>query len=44
MRHFGGEKEWNVMFKRFTEEKNAAEKLKLMSGLAGIQSVSILQK
>lgn len=44
MKHAGGEKEWKVMFDRFMKEKNAAEKLKLMKGLAGIQSHSILKK
>lgn len=44
MKQIGGESEWNLMFKRFSEEKNAAEKMKLMNGLAGIRSASILQK
>lgn len=44
MKQIGDEADWNVMFKRFSEEKNAAEKVQLMNGLAGIRSASILQK
>ncbi|XP_014211540.1 glutamyl aminopeptidase [Copidosoma floridanum] len=44
MNSVGGEQEWNVMFERFTKENNAAEKVKLMKGLAGIRSNWILKK
>ncbi|XP_058810671.1 glutamyl aminopeptidase-like isoform X2 [Phymastichus coffea] len=44
MSHIGGEAEWDVMFQRFTKEGNAAEKNKLMLGLAGVRSKFILEK
>ena len=44
MNHVGGETEWNIMFNRFVNETNAAEKVKLMHGLAGIRSNWILKK
>lgn len=44
MNHAGSETEWNKMFERFSKENNAAEKVKLMNGLAGIRSSFILKK
>ncbi|XP_031783197.1 glutamyl aminopeptidase isoform X1 [Nasonia vitripennis] len=44
MNHAGSETEWNKMFDRFINESNAAEKVKLMNGLAGIRSSFILKK
>jgi hypothetical protein len=44
MNYVGGEDKWNIMFQRFTNETDAAEKMKLMHGLAGIRSNEILKK
>ena len=44
MNHAGHEKEWEIMFQRFTKETDAAEKVKLMKGLSGIRSTPILEK
>lgn len=44
MTHVGGEAEWDIMFQRFAREGNAAEKNKLMNGLAGVRSKFILEK
>ena len=44
MSEAGGEAEWDIMFKKFTNENNASEKIKLMNGLAKIRSPSVLKK
>lgn len=44
MSHIGGEAEWNKMFEKFIKEKNAIEKLKLMQGLSGVRSASLLKR
>ncbi|KAJ8675168.1 hypothetical protein QAD02_010954 [Eretmocerus hayati] len=44
MNHVGSEADWDIMFKRFVDENNAAEKVKLMNGLAGIRSAFVLKK
>ena len=44
MNHAGHEKEWEIMFQRFAKETDAAEKVKLMNGLAGIRTAPILEK
>ncbi|XP_008550321.1 glutamyl aminopeptidase [Microplitis demolitor] len=44
MSHVGKEAEWDKMFKRFINETNANEKLKLMRGLAGVRSSYLLNK
>lgn len=44
MSHIGGEAEWNKMFEKFFKETNSLEKLKLMRGLAGVRSASLLNR
>lgn len=43
LQQVGGEAEWNILFEKFANETNASEKLKLMYGLAGARSVSVLK-
>lgn len=44
IQEIGTEVEWNKLWEKFTEEKDAAEKNKLMYGLTGIRDESILRK
>ncbi|XP_011500730.1 PREDICTED: glutamyl aminopeptidase-like [Ceratosolen solmsi marchali] len=44
MNHINREDNWNIMFERFTKETDAAEKMKLMHGLAGIRLTEVLKK
>ncbi|XP_043478871.1 glutamyl aminopeptidase-like isoform X1 [Leptopilina heterotoma] len=44
MSHIGGEAEWKKMFEKFIKETNSLEKLKLMRGLAGVRSASLLNR
>lgn len=44
MHHVGDEADWNIMFERFAKESDSSEKLKLMTGLAGIRSSWILSR
>lgn len=44
MHHVGDEASWNIVFKKFVAESDAAEKLMLLRGLTAIRSVWILNK
>lgn len=44
LNYAGTEAEWNIMFDKFVEETDSAEKLKLMRGLTGIRESWLLSK
>lgn len=44
MSHVGNERDWKIMFEKFTNETDASEKLNLMRSLSAVRNVAILRR